>query len=475
MTFKDYSRHDAVGLAALIRDREVSALEVLDAAIARTEAVNGTINAIVHKAYDEARAAAAAALPGGLLSGVPFLAKDLHLHVKGWPLSNGSRWFDGYVSPRDSELTRRWRDGGLVLFGKTNTPEFGITGTTESRRLGPARNPWNPAHIAGGSSGGAAAAVAAGILPMAHATDGLGSIRIPAACCGLVGLKVTRHRAPLDERAPGTGFAVGHVVSHTVRDTAAMLDVVAWHEPHAPYPQPPRPPSYLDDMERAPGRLRIAFTWKAPVGLPYHPEVEATMRATLATLESLGHHVFERDLEMDWPMLYRGQGAWGASDFAAGMQFAIADTGRMPGPDDIEPLSRWIWEQGQKITGEQAMQGARVVRDGAWALLAQWAHFDVLLTPTMITLPPVIGHIDPVALDPQELNTRQAVTFGGFTPPMNFTGQPSLSLPLGQSAGGLPIGMMFSGRYGDEATLLRLARQLEEAMPWRDRKAPLFA
>ncbi|HSV04119.1 MAG TPA: amidase family protein, partial [Phenylobacterium sp.] len=258
----DYSEHDGLGLAELVRKKQVTPAELVEAAIARAERLNPTLNAIVYKGYDDARAWARGELPDGPFPGVPFLIKDLGMPVAGWPRTSGSKFARDLVDSEDGGLTRRYRAAGVVPIGKSNTPEYGITGTTESARLGPCRNPWDPDHIAGGSSGGSAAAVAAGIVPLAHASDGLGSIRIPAACCGLVGLKVTRDRNPNlpDGYDYALGNVVDHVVSRTVRDSAAMLDATGWPEPGSPYPAPPKARPYVEEVAATPGKLRIAWS-----------------------------------------------------------------------------------------------------------------------------------------------------------------------------------------------------------------------
>jgi amidase len=474
MPFAEYSNYDGLGLAELVRTKDVTPLELVDAAIERIERHDARLNAVVHTAYDEARRTAAGPLPDGPFRGVPFLIKDLYCPVAGWPMTNGSRWFGRTISTEDDELVRRYRASGMVLLGKTNTPEFGITGTSESAYLGPCRSPWNPAHIAGGSSGGSAAAVGAGMVPMAHASDGLGSIRIPAACCGLVGLKPTRDRNPI--RTPergGISFSVNHIVSRTVRDCAAMLDWTGRPLAHAFFAPPPKAGPYLDELARPPARLRMAFYGDPPSATTLHPDVARTLADTVRLLGELGHEVVERPLDVDWRALYRAQGVWGAGNFAAMMAEHTAILGRGPEEGEIERLSRWIWDIGRTVTAETHVQAEHALKDAIPAILAHWDEIDVFLCPTMITPPPPIGHIDPVNLEPRELNRRQAKTFG-FTPPFNFTGQPAISLPLGQSADGLPIGMMFAARYADEATLLRLAAQLEEARPWAGQRPPIW-
>ncbi|MBI1239453.1 MAG: amidase [Alphaproteobacteria bacterium] len=473
MPMNEYADYDAMGLADLVRRREVTPSELLEEAISRAERHNPALNAIVYKAYDEARATAKTKLPEGPFAGVPFLIKDINCPVKGWPMSNGTKWMADYVSPEDDLIVTRYRQAGLVLFGKTNTPEFGITGTTEGGHLGPCRSPWNTDYITGGSSGGAAASVAAGILPMAHASDGLGSIRIPAACCGLVGMKPTRFRNPLRVPGPAASNVCQHVVTRTVRDSAALLDWTGRHDPHSPFPSPAKARPYLEEVSTKPARLRIGVDRTPPSGTPLHPDVAATLERTVDTLRALGHDVREAPLQIDWRTYYREQGLQGAANFAAEIMRQAEVLGRPPAHDDFEPLTRAAWEAGQRITAERAFHGLHTLEIMSHQIIAHWDTIDVLLSPTMITPPPPVGHIDPVRLDPKEVNKRQAKIFG-FTPPFNFTGQPSMSLPLGQSSDGLPIGMMVTGRLGDEATLFQLAGQLETAMPWRDRRPKLW-
>ncbi|MGH7016024.1 MAG: amidase, partial [Caulobacteraceae bacterium] len=327
MSFTEYAQHDGLGLAALVEKGEVSPSELVEAVIERIERNNGAINAVVYKGFDEARRAARSELPKGPFRGVPFLIKDLGMAVAGWPRTDGSRYVRDLVDSADSSLVARYRQAGVIFIGKTNTPEFGITGTTESARLGPCRSPWNPDHISGGSSGGSASATAAGIVPLAHASDGLGSIRIPAACCGLVGLKVTRHRNPNLPEHNVYGLSVDHVVSRTVRDSAAMLDHTGLADPTAPYPSPPKSGPYLDEVSRSPGRLRIAWSAATPSGRPIDPEVEDALRATVELLERLGHELSQRDLPIDQRAMYRANRPVGGANFAAEMKRRIAALG----------------------------------------------------------------------------------------------------------------------------------------------------
>jgi amidase len=471
----DYSAYDGLGLAALVRSKQVSPSELVEAAIDRIERHNPVLNAVVHKGFDDARRRAQGELPDGPFRGVPFLIKDLGMPVAGWPRTSGSRFARHIVDTEDGGLTRRYRASGVIPLGKTNTPEYGITGTTESALLGPCRNPWNPDHIAGGSSGGSAAAVAAGMVPLAHASDGLGSIRIPAACCGLVGLKVTRDRNP--NMPDGFDYALGnvvdHVVSRTVRDSAAMLDATGYPEPGSPYPAPPKARPYLEEVAASPGRLRIAWSSETASGRPIDPDVQAALEATAQLLKDLGHEVVERGLGIDYRALYASRGPAAAANFAAGMARLVEQVGREPEPDELEPLTWASYKAGQRQTGADVMRSLQETRMLNRRTLAAFEDIDVYLCPVMGEPPPEIGFIDPVGLEPKEVNRRQGRIFP-YTPPFNFSGQPSLSLPLALSATGLPIGMMFTAKYADEATLFRLAGQLETEAPWKDRRPGIW-
>jgi amidase len=476
MTFAEYDRYDGLGLAHLVRRREISPLELVEACIERIERHNPALNAVVYKAYDQARAAAKGGLPNGPFKGVPFLIKDINMAVAGWPMTNGSAMMRNYVSNADAELTRRYRAAGVVLVGKTNTPEFGIPGTTEGRHLGICRNPWNTDHSSGGSSGGAAAAVASGMVALAHGSDGLGSIRIPSAQCGLVGLKPTQYRNPgaPDDRNRAHGLVCDHVLTRTVRDCAAMLDWTGYPEDDAPYAPPPKARPYMEEIATAPGRLRIAFCTETPSGTPPGTDVQRVFDDTVALLGDLGHIMIEKQtLPIDWRTLYRAQGCVSGAMFAASIDELIAAMGREPDEDEMEPLAWASYRAGRKLTASQVGWGLGQMRLMSRQILALWRAFDVLLMPVTITPAPPIGHLDPVNVEPKEFNRRQARVFG-YTPPFNITGQPSMSLPLGMSSDGLPIGMMFTGRYSDEATLFRLAAQLEQARPWIDRKPPVW-
>lgn len=476
MSFLDeYADYDGVGLADLVRRGEVTPLELVEAAIDRIERNNPTLNAVVYRAYDQARDAAKSKLTDGPFTGVPFLVKDLSQKVAGWPRTSGSRFTADAIDRADSELVRRFRASGVILLGKTNTPEYGITGTTESALLGPCRNPWNPNHIAGGSSGGSAAAVAAAIVPMAHANDGLGSIRIPAACCGLVGLKPTRDRTahgPDDyEYAPG--WIADHIVSRTVRDCAVMLDATDTPENGSPYAHPAKTAPYAEEITKSPGKLRIAWSSETPRGAAIDPEVQSLLEKTGEALSSLGHELIPRGLGIDYRELFNAQRQVGPANFAAAMARRIQEARREPEPDELEPLTWSLLNLGRATTGEQALLGLQTMRLIGRKIISAFNEFDVYLSPVMGTPPPEIGYIDPVQVEPKEVNRRQGIVFP-YTPPFNFSGQPSMSLPLWQSKTGLPIGMMFTARYGDEATLLRLAAQLEKEIPWNGRRPGIW-
>ena len=470
MPIADYVKYDGLGLAQLVKSKEILPSELVEEAINRIEKHNGVLNAVVYKAYDEARKVSKGDLPSGPFQGVPFLIKDLGIKVKGWPRTDGTHFSTDTPDEEDSRLIVRHRQAGMVLLRKTNTPEYGITGTTEGARLGPCRTPWNPEHISGGSSGGAGAAVASGMVPMAHASDGLGSIRNPGACCGLFGLKITRDRNPAgpNDYDRSIGFGVDHIVSRSVRDSAAMLDWTGIQEPDAPFAFPPKPESYLKAIETPPPRLRVAAWSKRPNGEPVHAEVQSGLEQVIKMLEDLGHVVEEQDLPIDYLDFYRAQFVVSGANFDAAMDRRIEAMGREPESHELEALTRSNWERSKRITGSQAMRGWQDLRVFSRKVMSLFQTYDIFLTPIMGTPPPKIGHLDPVNLEPREMRKRQAEAFP-FTPPFNVTGQPAMTVPLVWSSEGLPMGMQFAGRYGDEETLLKLARQLEEAFPWADR------
>ena len=463
----EYAAADGLALAALVRAREITALELVDAAIARIERLDGTINAVAHRRFDEARDAARRPLTNGPFAGVPFIVKDFGIGVAGWPNTSGSRFCRDVVDPTHTGLMIRYCESGVIPIGRGASSEFGIVGNVETAAGGAVRNPWNTGRLAGGSSGGSAAAVAAGYVPLAHASDGLGSIRIPAACCGLVGMKPTRDRNPNlpDGFDYAMGFCVDHVVSRSVRDSAAMLDLTGRPEPGSPYAVPAKDGPYLDEVTRSPGRLRIAWSTETPSGAPVDAEVQAATERVADDLAALGHDVFPRGLGVDYRAIYAARAPVSGANFAAGMKRVVARVGREPTEAELEPLTWAAYTLSKAITGEQAFWALQELRMLSRDIVRQWEHFDVFLSPVMTAPPPPIGYLAGATVPAGELSKRQAALFP-YTALFNFTGQPSVSLPLAMSRDGLPIGLQFTGRYADEATLFRLAGQLEREWGW---------
>ena len=415
-------------------------------------------------------------LPDGPFKGVPFLIKDINLPVAGWPMTNGSALLAGYVCDTDAELTKRYRKAGMVFVGKTNTPEFGIPGTTEGRHLGNCHNPWNADHSSGGSSGGAAAAVASGMVPMAHASDGLGSIRIPAAQCGLFGIKPTQFRNPggPDDRGRAHGMICDHVVTRTVRDSAAMLDWTGYPEDDAPYAPLTKARPYVEELDTPPGHLRIAFCTENIQNTPLHPDVKDTFDATVKLLGELGHTMIEMpSLGVNLRKLYKAQGFVSGAMSIVGYEEWAEKMKRPLDKSTLECLALVGYRAAQQIAPKDVAWGLQTIRLIGREILALYRNFDVLLQPMTLSPPPPLGFLDPMNVRAREFNRRQGQIFG-LTPLANLTGQPSMSVPMGLSSDKLPLGMMFSGRYGDEATLFRLAAQLERASPWIERKPPIW-
>jgi Asp-tRNA(Asn)/Glu-tRNA(Gln) amidotransferase A subunit family amidase len=464
--------HDALGLAGLVRARKVSPSELLEAAIARAEALNPRFNFMAQKHYDFARAEIARGLPDGPFTGVPWLLKDLAAYIEGLPTEGGSRLNKGQRGLFTTELVARYRRAGLVVFGKTTTPEFGLTGTTESVLMGATRNPWNPEHIAGGSSGGAAAAVAAGVIPAAHATDGGGSIRIPASCCGLFGLKPSRGRTPMGPlRTEGWGgMSTHHVITRSVRDSAALLDATHGVEPGSRYAAPSPDGSFLSQVEREPGSLRIALMPVPASGVPVDPECLAVLRQTAMLCESLGHHVEEAAPKLDAGALGQASFVLIASSLAADLEDRAKSLGIELGPDVLEPITLAFVGYGKTTSGADFARAGNTLQGAAVAVAQFMADYDVILSPTLAAPPLELGLINLSPGVPFAEWGQRAAMFSPFTQMANFTGQPSMSVPLGVSAEGLPVGMLFTGRYGEETLLYRLAGQLERAAPWAGRR-----
>ncbi len=472
MQQSEYLQADATALAELIRAGAVSALEVTEAAIARAEAVNPTVNAIVTPMYAAARAQAAGSI-GGALAGVPFLVKDLN-YVAGVRCSFGSRLWADFVPDHDAEIVTRYRNAGLVLLGKSNTPEVGLAATTESVLLGPARNPWDATRTAGGSSGGAAAAVAAGIVPVAHATDGGGSIRIPAACCGLVGLKPTRARTPLGpDVGEGWGsMSVGHVVSRSVRDSALLLDLTHGPAHGDPYHPPAFVGSFVDCVARDPGPLRVAIDLRPVSGGAVHADcLEAVQRAA-ELLQSLGHSVEEASPEFDrWAFLMATDTLVSAN--VANNVFArAAQLGVQLSADHVEQLTLRLANYGRSLSADRYTHSMNHVHSVGRLLETFLQSFDLVLSPTLLQPPVALGYLDTNS-DDGETYGAHFRSFWGFTSLYNATGQPAISLPLHWTASGLPVGVQLAAGFGEEAKLLQIAGQLERAVGGFHRRAAI--
>ncbi len=471
--FREYEDFDALGLAALIARREVTAEEVLEAAIARTEARNPRINAVVHTMYDEARRTIAAGLPTAPLSGAPFMLKDLYALYTGAPISNGSRLFGGFVADHDLTLVARMRAAGLVVMGKTNTPEFGLNAATEPVVHGATRNPWNTARSAGGSSGGAAAAVAAGILPMAHATDGGGSIRIPAANCGLFGLKPTRGRNPSgpDIGEGWSGLASGHVVSRSVRDSAALLDAVAGPAPGDPYWAPPLARPLAEEVGADPGRLRIGLLTSAPSGVPVDPECVAATESAARLCEELGHDVEEASPEISIEAVLKALRTIVASNVRMVMDLRLRALGREQREGDVEAITALWAEEGLRASGADYARAVLAIHVTGRRFGQFFEDYDLLLSPTLAQPPLPLGAID-MMWDDMDRYYEALGNHIQFTPQFNAAGCPAATLPLHWTADRLPVGVQLGARFGDEATLIRISSQIEAARPWWDRRPP---
>jgi amidase len=477
----DLAALDATAQAELVRSGEVSAAELVDAAVARAGKVNGDLNAIIHERYADAVAEAGGDLPEGPFTGVPFVLKDLDGIAAGQPFHGGTRFLKdhNYVAPIDSELTTRFRSAGLVVIGRTNTPELGLVTTTEPEAYGPTRNPWDTTRSTGGSSGGSAAAVAAGIVPMGHAGDGGGSIRIPASECGLVGLKPTRGRSSM---GPDAGEAWGGLVTRlavtrSVRDTAALLDAVAGPGVGDPYWAPPPARPYVDELTAEPGSLRIGWTATSFDGaVAVDPQVAAATEATANLLEQLGHQVTEAS-----PAAF--------ADGSATAHFLTAYTAWVARELDHlselvgAPLSEagfeagtWaIAEAGRQVSAQQYLEAIEGLHAITRRAVAWWEvdGFDLLLTPTIPELPPTLGQFGSTKENPMN-GLFRSVSPSSFTAPFNITGQPGISVPLHLSEEGLPMGVQFVSAPAREDLLIRVAAQLEQAHPWADRRPAVW-
>ena len=458
----------------MIRRGEISPVELVEAAIERINLVNPVINAVVTPLFDRGIVDAHNTPSGSLFAGVPFLLKDLLAAYAGAPLSAGSSFLRGFVPTYDSEIVRRFKRAGLVIIGKTNTSEFGILGTTEPEYFGPTRNPWDIERSAGGSSGGAAAAVASGLVPMAHGSDAAGSLRIPASCCGIFGLKPTRARNSLapDYGDLVSGLWVEHAITRSVRDSALLLDATSGPAAGDPYRAPQRRNSFWHEVGRDPGQLRIALSTSPPTGTGVESNcVQAALDAADLCSE-LGHRVTEVTLAVDLERLSSAfEVIW-----AAGAAWTIAHWERVlertPKREDLEPITRMLGEIGKRTKAVEYLEAVCDLQQISRAIAHELGHYDIWLTPTVATLPPPLGWIQSPLDDPLLGYTRDS-EFCAFTAVPNITGQPAISVPLFWTTDGLPIGTQFVAEPGGEHLLIRLASQLEEARPWADKHPPM--
>ncbi|HEX4617519.1 MAG TPA: amidase [Stellaceae bacterium] len=472
--FIEYEKHDATGLAALIAGGQVSATEVLEAAIERAERWQPSINAITIPLYEHARAAARTGLPAGSLSGVPFLLKDLGAQLTGTRTSGSGKLWEDFVADHDSTLVARYCAAGLNIFGKSASPEMGLAPSTEPAMYGPCRNPWNLAYSAGGSSGGSAAAVAARILPIAHATDGGGSIRIPASACGLFGLKTTRARNPSgpDVGEGWGGQSVAHCVSISVRDSAALLDASAGPDIGDPYWAPPSAGRFVDEVGRAPGRLRIALCVTPWNDEPVDAECRQAAEDAAQLCEGLGHDVAIGRPEFDTASFRAATRTLVAANVLATLEARAKAVGKTLEASDVEPLTWWIAELGRGYTAADYARSVTTIHSVGRVVARFFANYDILLTPTMCSPPLPIGVLSLSTSDRTAYLTAVNRSIG-FTSLFNASGHPAANLPLHWSAQGLPVGVQIAAPFGDEATIFRLAAQIETTRPWKDHRPPL--
>jgi amidase len=467
-TLDELAFMDATAQAEVVRKKEVKPIELVEAAIDRIEKLNPTLNAVILPMYDYARDAAAARLPDGPFRGVPFLLKDIFAFFAGHRVAHGSRLMQNMVPDHDSELVVRLKRAGLVILGRTNVPEFGILPTTESAFYGPCKNPWNTERTTGGSSGGSAAAVASGMVPMAHANDGGGSIRIPASCCGVFGFKPTRARNPLgpDFGDILCGTIAEHAVTRSVRDSAALLDATCGPDVGDPYWAPPPVRPFLEEVGADPGKLRVAYTTKSLIDSTVDTDCVRAIEDTVKLCADLGHHVEESvpDLFVD-PLV---------DAFLVLYSAGCASTVKLFGGDRelVEPLTWAMHEMGGQHSATDYLMAVQTLQVMSREVARFFLNYDVLLTPTVAEAPVPLGTFDSPPDNPLA-GLYRAMEFASFTPLGNITGQPAMSVPLFWNEDNLPVGSHFIGRFGDEAILFRLAAQLEAARPWGGRRPPM--
>jgi len=495
--FSDYDKYDGLGLAELVRKKEVKPSELVEEAISRIERLNPQVNAVIYKMYELARKAADRDLPDGSFKGVPFLMKDLLMAYAGVPLTGGSRFLKDFIPDHDSELVKRFRATGIIVVGKTNTPEFGLVPVTEPELFGPTNNPWDVTRTPGGSSGGSAAAVAARMVPLAHGSDGGGSIRHPASCCSVFGLKPTRGRNPIgpDVGEAWRGLVCDHVLTRSVRDSAAMLDATAGPDIGALYyaTSPSRP--FLDEVGVDPGKLRIAFTSEPFLGHIVDRDCVKGLEATAKLCDDLGHEVVEAAPQIDGKAFAKAFLTIVCVETRATIEESEVLLSRKASFKDFEPSTWVIGLLGRQCRAPEFSRSINLVQLTARQIGEFFKKYDVMLTPTLAMPPVVTGALQPKGSQLVAMKLLGRLNAGGlintlsgidvlaehvfefmpYTPIFNVTGQPAMSVPLHWNDDGLPIGMQFVGRYGDEATLFRLASQLEKARPWSDRIPPICA
>jgi len=493
--FRDYATYDGLGLAALVRTKHVTPAELVEEAISRIEKVNPQLNAVIYKMYDLARQAAEEDLPDGPFKGVPFLLTDMGVAYAGVPLRSGSRFHRDFVPDHDSELVRRFKAAGLIVLGRTNTAEYALTPVTEPELYGPSNNPWDLTRTTGGSSGGSAAAVAAYVVPLPHGNDGGGGIRIPASCCGVFGFKPARGRNPIapDLAEVWQGMACDHVLTRSVRDSAAILDATAGQDVGALYYTAPPAQPFLSQVNAHPGKLRIAFTSKPLLPAVIHEDCVKGVEATARLCQDLGHEVVEAAPQIDGEAFAGAFFTMVCGETRADIEEAEVLMGRQATARDFEPVTWMFGLLGRQITAAEFSRAVRLLRRSGRQVGQFFEEYDVLLTPTLAMPPVVTGTLQPKGAVMRALKVlgmmnagdlikamADAAAFAGrmfeftpYAPLFNDTGQPAMSVPLYWNAEGLPIGMHFAGRYGDEATLFRLAGQLEQARPWLDRPPPI--
>lgn len=469
----EYGNYDGLGLAELIARKKISPLELLGAVRERVQAFNPRLNALCHLFFDKAEGQINAGLPRGPFQGVPFVLKDLNQYLAGTITSAGSRIWKDSVADFDSTLVERYKQAGLVIFGKTNSPELGLTPTTESVLFGQTHNPWNLQRTSGGSSGGAAAVVAGRILPMAHGSDGGGSIRIPASCCGVFGFKPTRGRVPLGptQFEGWNGCTQQHALTISVRDSAALLDLSVGAELGSPYFSPPPVRPFLKEVGAEPGKLRIAVVKATPGGTPLDPECKTAALDAAKLCETLGHSVEETALPIDYTLARGARLAIVQVSLARVLDDAATTLGRPVSEQDVEPVTWATMQAGTKVPSVSYSRAIATLHQIGLAMAKFQRSYDVILSPTLAKPPVALG----VLSLSQEVATwaKEAFEFSPYTALYNVTGQPSMSVPLHWTSDGLPVGVMFSARFGEDATLFRLAAQLEKAQPWAKRRPPL--